>query len=255
MNQLGEAAREAGAVILEVVRKGFTAEKKTDASPVTDADHASEAVLLDALRRFVPDVPVVAEEQVEAGNIPPHEDTFFLVDALDGTKAFVEGRPDYTVNIGLIENGVPTLGVIFAPASGKLHLGRAGGSPLVEVDGQRRAISTRDRGRPLVALTSRSHFTQGAIDYLERAFPGEPVEREEFGSSLKFTILAEGQADIYPRVGPTSEWDTAAGHAILLAAGGRCDGMDGTPLQYGKKAYLNPGFCATGGWKAPAINA
>ena len=253
LDQLGEAAREAGDAILEVVKRGFTAEKKTDASPVTEADHAAEEVVLAALAALAPDVPVIAEEQVSKGNIPSHGDTFFLVDPLDGTKAFVAGRPDYTVNIGLIEAGVPTMGIIFAPATGKLHLGLHGTGAFAEDEAGRRVITTRDRAKPLVALTSRSHFTQGAIDYLERAFPDEPFEREEYGSSLKFTILAEGRADIYPRVGPTCEWDTAAGHAILLAAGGQCDGMDGQPLQYGKRDYLNPGFCATGGWQAPAI--
>ncbi|WP_260482183.1 3'(2'),5'-bisphosphate nucleotidase CysQ [Sphingomicrobium flavum] len=253
--QLGEAAREAGAAILAVVQAGFTAEKKVDASPVTEADHAAEAVVLDVLRRLAPGVPVVAEEQVAKGHIPAHDDTFFLVDPLDGTKSFIAGGPDYTVNIGLIEAGVPSLGVIFAPASERLWLASAGGEAML-IDGEgARIVRTRPRGDALVALASKSHFTQGAADYLERAFPGIIAEQVGVGSSLKFGILANGEADVYPRVGPTSEWDTAAGHAILLAAGGRCDGPDGQPLQYGKKAYFNPGFLATAGWEAPAITS
>ncbi|MBB3764103.1 3'(2'),5'-bisphosphate nucleotidase CysQ [Sphingomicrobium lutaoense] len=251
--QLGEAAREAGAAILEVVRKGFTAQKKIDASPVTDADHAAEAVVLAALARHAPGVPVVAEEQFAKGIVPDHGSSFFLVDPLDGTKSFIKGGDDYTVNIGLIEDGIPSLGAIYAPATDRLWIAHHGGKAICEDEAGRRTVHVRERASPMVALASKNHFTQGAADYLERAFPGEAIEQRAVGSSLKFGILASGDADIYPRLGPTSEWDTAAGHAILIAAGGRCDGPDGQPLRYGKKSYFNPGFCATSGWEAPPI--
>ena len=253
LDQLGEAAREAGEAILEVVRRGFDVERKRDDSPVTEADRAGEAVLLAALARYAPGVPVVAEEQVAQGKIPAHEGTFFLVDALDGTKEFIRGGDDYTVNVGLIENGVPTLGAIFSPASQRLHLGLTGHGAWVEGGGPRREIRVRELGNERVAVASKSHLSQQTVDYLGHLFGGREAERISIGSSLKFTLVAEGRADVYPRLSPTCEWDVAAGHAILLAAGGRVDGLDGAALAYGKKAFFNPGFVATTGWQAPPI--
>ena len=253
LDQLGEAAREAGEAILEVVRRGFDVEHKGDESPVTAADRAAEAVILASLARHAPGVPVVAEEQVALGNIPQHEGTFFLVDALDGTKEFIRGGDDYTVNVGLIEDGEPTLGVIYSPASQRLHLGLAGFGAFVEGAGPRRPICVREMGDDRTAVASKSHLSQETLDYLGQLFGGRECERISIGSSLKFTLLAEGRADVYPRLSPTCEWDIAAGHAILLAAGGKVDGLDGTPMAYGKKAFFNHGFVATSGWQAPAI--
>jgi 3'(2'), 5'-bisphosphate nucleotidase len=251
VDQLADAAREAGEAILTVVRRGFDVESKRDSSPVTEADRAAELIILAALARAAPGMPVIAEEEVAAGRIPAHGDTFFLVDPLDGTKEFVRGGDDYTVNIGLIERGVPRLGVVFAPATGVLHGGVVGDAAWVERHGERRTIATRQRGDQLTAVASKSHLNQATIDYLEEA--AGACGYVSVGSSLKFCIVAEGKADIYPRASPTSEWDTAAGHAILLAAGGLVDGPDGAPLGYGKRAFLNRAFVATAGWKAPRL--
>ena len=252
LEEMAEAAREAGAAILEVVRRGFEVETKGDSSPVTIADRAAELVILSALARAAPGVPVIAEEEVAAGRIPAHDDTYFLVDPLDGTKEFVRGGDDYTVNIGLIEQGTPKLGVVFTPSSGKLHAGSVGaGAWLQESSGVRRPIQTRPRGEELMAVASKSHLNQATVDYLQEAAGG--CGYVAIGSSLKFCIVAEGEADIYPRASPTSEWDTAAGHAVLLAAGGLVDGPDGNSLRYGKKAFLNRAFVATSGWKPPVL--
>ena len=251
VDALAEAAKEAGEAILTVVRRGFEVEAKRDSSPVTEADRAAELVILAALARLAPGVPVIAEEEVAAGRIPAHDDTYFLVDPLDGTKEFVRGGDDYTVNIGLIEHGVPTLGVVFGPATGVLHAGCVGDGAWADDGEGRRAIRTRPRGDEVTAVASKSHLNQATIDYLEAAVG--TCGYISIGSSLKFCIVAEGRADIYPRASPTSEWDTAAGHAILLAAGGVVDGPDGGPLRYGKRAFLNRAFVATSGWKAPAL--
>ena len=251
IDELATAAREAGEAILEIVRRGFEVESKVDASPVTEADRAAELIILAALARAAPGVPVIAEEEVAAGRIPAHDQTYFLVDPLDGTKEFVRGGEDYTVNIGLIEGGSPKLGVVFAPATGRLHGGCVGSGAWMDEGQGRIAISTKARGGAATAVASKSHLNQATIDYLEAA-----VGRCDYvsvGSSLKFCIVAEGRADIYPRAAPTSEWDTAAGHAVLLAAGGLVDGPDGAPLHYGKRAFLNRAFVATSGWKPPRI--
>jgi 3'(2'), 5'-bisphosphate nucleotidase len=251
LDDIAEAAREAGEAILTIVRRGFEIEAKQDSSPVTEADRAAELIILAALARAAPGVPVIAEEQVAAGHIPAHEDTYFLVDPLDGTKEFVRGGDDYTVNIGLIQNGGPRLGVVFAPATGRLHAGSVGSGAWVEGSNGREEIRTRPKCGRLTAVASKSHLNQATVDYLQQAV-GE-CDYLAIGSSLKFCLVAEGQADIYPRASPTSEWDTAAGHAILLAAGGLVDGPDGGTLRYGKRAFLNRAFVATSGWKPPSL--
>jgi 3'(2'), 5'-bisphosphate nucleotidase len=251
LDDLSVAACEAGAAILEVVRRGFDVESKHDASPVTEADRAAELVILAALARAAPGVPVIAEEEVAAGRIPAHDDTYFLVDPLDGTKEFIRGGDDYTVNIGLIERGMPRLGVVFAPASGRLHRGCVGDGAWVDEGAGPVPIRTRPRGEEITAVASKSHLNQATMDYLDAAVGA--CGYIAIGSSLKFCIVAEGKADIYPRAAPTSEWDTAAGHAVLLAAGGLVDGPDGEPLAYGKRAFLNRAFVATSGWKPPRL--
>jgi 3'(2'), 5'-bisphosphate nucleotidase len=253
LDDMAEAAREAGEAIIDVVRRGFEVESKGDSSPVTEADRAAELIILAALARAAPGVPVIAEEEVAAGRIPAHDDLYFLVDPLDGTKEFVRGGDDYTVNIALIEHGEPTLGVVFAPATGKLHIGCAGVGAWFDEGHGRTPMRTRERGQELTAVASKSHLNQATIDYLEAAVG--TCAYAAVGSSLKFCIVAEGKADIYPRASPTSEWDTAAGHAVLLAAGGLVDGPDGEPLRYGKPAFLNRAFVATSGWKPPRLDA
>lgn len=245
------AARAAGAEILKLVEIGFEVETKSDESPVTICDRAAEQIILEFIRRAAPGVPIIAEEEVAAGRIPAHDDTYFLVDPLDGTKEFIRGGDDYTVNIGLIADGVPKLGVVYQPAIDRLWAGLVGEHAFVEADGERRTIHCRPLGEQRAAIASKSHFTQSTADYLAQAIG--LCEHVSIGSSLKFCIVAEGKADIYPRLSPTSEWDTAAGHAVLLAAGGRVDGPDGGPLSYGKAAFLNSGFCATAGWEAPPV--
>ena len=252
VRDLGDAAREAGEAIRAIVRRGFEIEAKGDLSPVTEADRAAEMVILAALARLAPGVPVIAEEEVAAGRIPAHGETYFLVDPLDGTKEFIRGGDDYTVNIGLIEGGTPTLGVVYSPATDRLHGGAVGEGAWLDEGQGPRAIRTRERGGEVVAVASKSHLNQATVDYLEAAVG--LCEHVSIGSSLKFCILAEGRADIYPRAAPTSEWDTAAGHAILLAAGGLVDGPDGKPLCYGKRAFLNRAFVATAGWKPIALD-
>lgn len=244
-------ARAAGAEILRLVQAGFEVETKGDQSPVTVCDRAAEQIILRALEAAAPGVPVIAEEEVAAGRIPAHGDVYFLVDPLDGTKEFVRGGDDYTVNIGLIAGGSPRLGVVYQPAIDKLWGGLVGEGAFVEDGGERRCINSRPLGDSRAAVASKSHLNQSTVDYLAEVMG--LCDHVSIGSSLKFCIVAEGRADIYPRLSPTSEWDTAAGHAVLLAAGGRVDGPDGAPLAYGKTAFLNRGFCATAGWEAPPI--
>ena len=220
------AARAAGAEILKLVAAGFEVETKSDQSPVTICDRAAEKLILAALAEAAPGIPVIAEEEVAAGRIPAHDDTYFLVDPLDGTKEFVRGGEDYTVNIGLIANGRPRLGVVHQPATGKLWGGLVGEGAFADEGGTRRPIHCRPLGETRAAIASKSHYNQATDDYLAEA--SGLCDHVSIGSSLKFCILAEGQADIYPRLSPTSEWDTAAGHAVLLAAGGRVDGIDDT---------------------------
>ena len=252
LDDLAEAAREAGEAIQQIVRRGFEVEAKIDSSPVTEADRAAELIILAALARAAPGVPVIAEEEVAAGRIPAHDRTYFLVDPLDGTKEFVRGGDDYTVNIGLIENGAPKLGVVFAPATSRLHGGWVGSDAWLDEGNGRKTIRTRPRGTQVTAVASRSHLNQATVDYLEEAVG--TCDFVAVGSSLKFCIVAEGAADIYPRASPTSEWDTAAGHAVLLAAGGLVHGPDGGPLRYGKRAFLNRAFVATSGWEPPRLD-
>ena len=251
LDDIAEAAHEAGEAILQVVRSGFEVETKGDKSPVTEADRAAELIILAALARAAPGVPVIAEEEVAAGRIPAHGELYFLVDPLDGTKEFVRGGEDYTVNIGLIHDGIPKLGVVFAPATMRLHAGQIGNGAWLDEGSGRREISTRPPRAGMIAVASKSHLNQATIDYLEGAVGS--CDYLTVGSSLKFCIIAEGQADIYPRASPTSEWDTAAGHAVLLAAGGLVEDPDGAPLRYGKRAFLNRAFVATSGWKPPLL--
>lgn len=249
-----QSAIAAGCVILDIYRAGAEVRLKGDSSPVTEADEAAERLILDALARALPDIPVVAEEEVAAGRIPDiGGGRFILVDPLDGTREFIGGHDDFTVNIALIENGVPVLGVVHAPALGTLYLGGAGKAEKVEIDDAghiigRKPIAVRPKHASPSALVSRSHNCDATEAFIRKA---EIIERKAVGSSLKFCLLAEGVADIYPRFGPTMEWDTAAGDAVLRAAGGMVTTEDGAPLTYGKRlpglrVFENPPFIATG---------
>ncbi len=240
-----DLAREAGAVILAIRSRGFTTERKPDASPVTEADHAAEALILRGLRAAEPDVPVVAEEEMAAGHVVPRAETFWLVDPLDGTKEFAAGRDDFTVNIALLRGGRPVLGVVGVPAQDALYRGRVGaGASRTDAAGTRPIVARLPPTDGLAVLASRSHANLPA---LAEHLAGQPVASiGNVGSSVKFCRLAEGAADLYPRFGRTMEWDTAAGQAVLEAAGGAVRTEDGAPLAYGKPGWENPFFFATG---------
>jgi len=237
-----QLALDAGRRIMEVVREGFSAEIKADCSPVTVADRDAERIILDGLRGRYPHIPVVAEEEAAAGKEPHNVgNAFFLVDPLDGTREFVRGGDDFTVNIGLVRDGNPVAGVIYAPARNLLYSGGAGEAWEIPTDEhhqpkERRAIRVREGHSPLTIVASRSHNTPETDEFIARH---EPAHRVTVGSSLKFCLLASGQADLYPRMGRTMQWDTAAGDAILRAAGGITRELDGRPYRYGPG--LTPG--------------
>jgi len=253
---LVHTGRNAGALILRYRDSDSEVNYKADGSPVTNADQAAEELILNDLARHAPGLAVVAEESV--GSIGATFDAgkpFFLVDPLDGTRDFVRGGKDFTVNIALVRNGEPVFGLIYAPASKRLFLTR-GRNDAVAADMEPKAgsgdaidlqpIGTRAPGEAgLCVLASRSHMNEKTAQYIERLAIAETLQ---FSSSLKFCVIAEGRADIYPRLAPTSEWDTAAGQAILCAAGGAVVDEHGLPLTYGHadRAFLNPGFVAWG---------
>jgi 3'(2'),5'-bisphosphate nucleotidase len=262
--EISSLAIVAGTAILEVYRDGPAAERKADGSPVTEADRRAEAIILEGLALIAPGVPVVAEEEASAGRIPQIAGAFFLVDPLDGTKEFIRGPAgggEFTVNIALLVDGAPVVGVVYAPALGKLWRGGPAGAESASVSAARvlgALAPIRVRTPPeggITAVASRSHRTPETDAYLAR-YP--VAEFRPAGSSLKFCAVAEGSADLYPRLGPTMEWDTAAGDAVLRAAGGRTVTLDGTTLVYGNvhgmpRAYENPSFVALGGveFRAP----
>lgn len=250
-----EAALRAGRIILDIYERGCAVETKADASPVTEADIAAEAEILAVLTPVLSDIPVVAEEQMSEGIQPDiSAGRFLLIDPLDGTREFVSRNGEFTVNIALIEDGVPVAGIVYAPVLGIAYTGNASGAWKLQVGAHdeimdRKQIRVRHRQIPPVALASRSHqdaFTGPFLDSLG------VTECRNVGSSLKFGVLAEGAADIYARYNRTMEWDTAAGDAVLRAAGGMTLTADGMPLKYGKTNqshdadFANPGFFAWG---------
>ncbi|MBO0905784.1 3'(2'),5'-bisphosphate nucleotidase CysQ [Jiella sonneratiae] len=250
LSELAAIALAGGEEILAVYATSFDTATKADASPVTQADINCEAVMRPRLAGLAPDVVVVAEEAVSAGEIPAEADRLFLVDPLDGTKEFINRNGDFTVNIALVEAGVPVAGVVYAPAIGLLWAGSAGeGAFKARVeDGaivSTEPIAARPAPPRIVAVGSRSHGSAETERWLERYDVASFVSR---GSSLKFCLLAEGAADVYPRLGRTMEWDTAAGDAVLRAAGGIVTTLDGRPLAYGKRRqsgdvdFANPHF-------------
>lgn len=248
MPRLVALAHRAGEAIMEIYATDFKTETKADKSPVTAADIAAEAVIEAGLTKFAPDIPLVAEEAASEGRVPDiFGGRFWLVDPLDGTREFVNRNGEFTVNIGLIVDGAPVLGVVHAPALDLTFTGLAGaGATVSRDDGPTKAIAVRPSPAGGVTIVaSRRHGDPEAIDRLLR---GHPVaDRKTAGSSLKFCLVAEGEADIYPRFGRTMEWDTAAGQAVLTAAGGHVTDEGGAPLAYGKPGFENPPFIAWGG--------
>ena len=250
---LQDTVRQAGDVIMDYFRRGFEVEKKADDSPVTRADQDAEQLILKALARLAPELPVIAEEEAAAGRLPEIGEAFFLVDALDGTREFINKRREFTVNIGLVENKTPVLGIVYAPALDELYYAWGAGDAYQQgADGERKRLAVRSNSDAPVIIASRSHRNPQTQSFIDSHVQAETITA---GSSLKFCLLAAGKADIYPRFAPTSEWDTAAGHAILSHAGGHMRRLDGSPFLYGKTAarYLNPGFMAWGDGDMPAI--
>jgi 3'(2'), 5'-bisphosphate nucleotidase len=245
-------AHEAGQVILRFYNAGVSVSNKADGSPVTDADRAAEAVILPALRHYTPGVPVVAEEDCAVNGYPEITGRYFwLVDPLDGTKEFLNRNGEFTVNIALIDGDRPVLGVVYVPVLDEMYAAAGPGTAVLAREG-RHDQPIKVRPVPAAGVTvaeSRSHGDAAeTAAFLSRFTVADRVRR---GSSLKFCAVAAGQADLYPRFGPTREWDTAAGHAVLDAAGGRVDTADGAPLLYRKPSLLNSSYVAYG-WRDPA---
>jgi len=244
LQTLVRIVRAAGSVVMRHYEAGCDARIKTDRSPVTDADEEAEKLILAELAASFAGVPVVAEEEAAAGRIMAVGSRFFLVDPVDGTKEFVKRGGEFTVNIGEIVDGEPVSGVVLAPAIGRLFAGAVGEGAFELSEGTIRAIAARAPASDgLVAVSSRSH-PDSKTDELLKSLPIKG--HTNAGSSLKFCLVAAGEADIYPRAGQTMEWDTAAGHAVLRAAGGRVTNWDGTPFVYGKPDFRNGPFIARG---------
>ena len=258
LESLVRIAREAADVVMAVYASDFAVRGKSDASPVTEADEAAEAIIVAALTSLTPDIAIVAEEAVAAEGPPAVGSRFWLVDPLDGTREFVSRNGEFTVNIALIEHGEPVMGVVFAPALGVLYAGAVGLGAFVEEEQEasraghptrRRAIHCRAApSAGVTCVASRSHGDAAALDvFLGNYLAGRPLASlTNAGSSLKLCLIAAGEADLYPRLGRTMEWDIAAGHAVLAAAGGQVRDLDGEPLRYGKPGFENPHFVASG---------
>ena len=252
LDRLGDICRAAGAEILSVYASDFAVDDKSDGSPVTAADQAAEAVILPALAALAPEIPAIAEESVAAGHIPEISGArFWLIDPLDGTKEFIKKNGDFTVNIGLVEDHTPIAGAVYRPVSDTLWIGADGvGAWRIDGDGETAlAVRTADTDQGLTVIASASHRSpelEAYIDNLPKV--ARSISR---GSSLKFCLIADGEADVYPRLSPTMEWDTAAGHAVVAAAGGRVETPDGAPLVYKKPDFRNGHFIV----KAKGLNA
>ena len=238
-------AATAGTAILAIRERGFQVQHKADRSVVTEADHAAEALIIAGLRAALPGCTIVAEEEVAAGKITAATPEVWLVDPLDGTREFTGGGNDFAVNIGLVRNGRPVLGVVGVPATGEIFGGIVGIGAWRQKDGNRTPIAVRTPpAAGLTVVASRHHGDQARLDaYLAGRTVAEVVN---FGSSLKFCCVAEGKADLYPRFGRTMEWDTCAPQAVLEAAGGTVETLDGQPLGYAKPGWDNPHFVCWG---------
>jgi 3'(2'), 5'-bisphosphate nucleotidase len=253
LSGLLQIAQRAGEAIMSIYATDAKARLKDDATPVTEADIMAENIILAGLGKLAPGVPVVSEESVAAGYVPALQDRFFLVDPLDGTREFLSRNGEFTVNIALIDKTMPVLGVVFAPALPRLFWAErdigafetAATSPPGGVLDARRLAAAPVPARKLRVVASRSHRDPLTEDWIRNCDAGRLVFA---GSSLKFCVIAAGEADVYPRFGRTMEWDTAAGHAVLLAAGGKVLTEGETPLTYGKleDGFANPSFIASG---------
>ena len=242
-----DLAHRAGAAILEIRARGFETLRKADRSPVTAADHAAEAIIVAGLRAATPDIPVIAEEEMEAGISPDVNHDYWLVDPLDGTREFAALRDEFTVNIGLVRHGVAVLGVVGVPAYDEIFAGFIGSDATAwkQTPSGRSPILARPIPAAGLHVLASRHYSgdHRLTDYLE----GHKVEKvTNMGSALKIVRIAEGAGDLYPRFGRTMEWDTAAPQAILEAAGGHLTTMDRTRFHYGKPDWENPAFVCTG---------
>ena len=239
------AALKAGEAILEVYATPFDVQQKLDKTPVTEADLAAERIIVKMLREAFPDIPVVSEELVDAEGLPPSASRFWAVDPLDGTREFVARNREFAVLIGLIEEGRPVLGVVHGPAVGVTYTACGPGTATRRYGGGApEPIHARAPSDGLVVVHSRSHENSRRLAEFLLDYPVR--ERRKCGSALKFGVIAAGEADLYPRFGTTMEWDTAAGQAVLEAAGGRVETLAGAPLTYGKPGLKNDGFIAWG---------
>ncbi len=244
IEQVRDIAVRAGQEIMAVYNSDFEVDAKDDKSPVTEADRRAETLITDAIRSEITDaIPIVGEEAVAEGRIPNvSDDPFWLVDPLDGTKEFIRRRTEFTVNIALIEAGLPVLGVVHLPATGDVYWGSSHGAFATTGGSAPQSIGCRPTPADgLIAIVSRSHRSPEIDDYLSQFKISTEVSA---GSSMKFCHVATGAADLYPRLGRTMEWDTAAGHAVLRFAGGSVKTLEGDELRYGKPEFENPHFVA-----------
>lgn len=246
-NELLAIARDAGAAILTIYEQDFTVEYKDDRSPLTAADKLSNEIIIRGLQALTPNIPIISEEtKLTDYSIRRSWDRCWLVDPIDGTKEFIKKNGEFTVNIALIEAGEPVLSVLYVPAQDKMYFAEKGKGAFLEADGKRVALKVRDLAADgtLKIVGSRSHQTPELLEYVElqkQKFP--QVEFVPAGSSLKFCLLAEGKADVYPRLGPTMEWDTAAGQLIATEAGAYVLVWNtNEPLRYNRENLLNPNF-------------
>jgi len=252
VDEIVRLAEAAGERIMAIYASDFAVERKADASPVTAADREAEALILKRLAELTPEIPIVSEEAAATGKTAAPGERFWLVDPLDGTREFTHRIGEFTVNIALIESAAPTLGVVHLPVAGESYSGAGPGTARKRTrSGCVQPIAARTpRPDGLVMLTSRFHLDERALaafleGYLSRG--REAIKaRTAAGSALKFCLIAAGEADLYPRLGPTMEWDTAAGHALVLAAGGRVETLEGAQLRYGKPGFRNPDFIVRG---------
>ncbi|MGE6113457.1 3'(2'),5'-bisphosphate nucleotidase CysQ [Aeromonas salmonicida] len=249
ISELEPIARAAGDIIMAIYSQPFTVEYKGDESPLTAADKGAHEVIVQALAGLTPDIPVLSEESgPEVMGLRHGWSRYWLVDPLDGTKEFVSRNGEFTVNIALIEDGKPLWGLVYAPVLNRLWYGGNGIGAWRVADGKREAIQTlpHQEGAPWRVVGSRNHLSRETLDYLARFGDIErgEIELVSMGSSLKFCIIAEGGAELYPRLAPTCEWDTAAAQAVLEGAGGSVTRLDGSPLAYNKPDILNPWFVA-----------
>lgn len=249
ISELEPIARAAGDIIMAIYSQPFTVEYKGDESPLTAADKGAHEVIVKALAGLTPDIPVLSEESgPEVMGLRHGWSRYWLVDPLDGTKEFVSRNGEFTVNIALIEDGKPLWGLVYAPVLNRLWYGGKGMGAWRVADGKREAIQTlpHQEGAPWRVVGSRNHLSRETLDYLARFGDIErgEIELVSMGSSLKFCIIAEGGAELYPRLAPTCEWDTAAAQAVLEGAGGSVTRLDGSPLAYNKPDILNPWFVA-----------